>query len=385
MVLLIAIILFYGIKVTTQLGNEGIEEQVGYGRVIINEAKHLLEDIPVTEVNKETVQRLRDIMYEDMGEALSRSVNIPDFRRHTLHYIVTIGGILLLFLALVFWYMDKHILRPFRELEAFAESMAKGCYDIALSMKRKNVFGAFTQAFDIMRNELMKARESEEAAKESKKTLMATLSHDIKTPVASIRAYAERLHGGGQIPDERRRKYLGVIMKKADELTKLTDDLFLHTVSDMDKLAFNLEDYGSLEVLEEILLPLYIQYDTKLQVQDAIPHIRISTDKLRLARVFGNIMANAYKYAPDSLMELSFQVKEDYLECTLRDHGEGVRPEDIPFLFAKFYRGQNGKAQGNDGAGLGLYIVKYIMDKTHGYVNCKNADGFHITIGIKRI
>ncbi len=197
----------------------------------------------------------------------------------------------------VFLYLHKRILKPFKNLENFAKLIAEGRFDISLTIERKNIFGAFTKAFDIMRNELKMSKEREEASIDAKKTLIATLSHDIKTPVASIRAYAEGLSGGVHITEERKEKYLGVIMKKADEITSLTDDLFLHAISDMEKLAFDIKAYESKEVLEEILLPLYIQYDGKLKVMDALPLTCIVTDKIRLAQIFNNILSNSAKYA----------------------------------------------------------------------------------------
>lgn len=383
MCIIMGLALFFVMTIKKQFSNEVIEEKVGYVQVTLNEIKHITKDIEITEHNKESMDQLNQIVESNIIQALVESTDLEQAGNKMIIYILTAGFIMLIFLMLVFLYLHKRILKPFKNLEDFAKLIAEGRFDISLTIERKNIFGAFTKAFDMMRNELKMSKEREEASIDAKKTLIATLSHDIKTPVASIRAYAEGLSGGVHITEERKEKYLGVIMKKADEITTLTDDLFLHAISDMEKLAFDIKAYESKEVLEEILLPLYIQYDGKLKVMDALPLTCIVTDKIRLAQIFNNILSNSAKYAKNSDIYVSFVVKDGYLECIFRDNGDGVLPEDLPFLFDKFYRGKNTDKLKIPGTGLGLYIVNYIMEKTDGYVRCRNQNGFEVTIGIK--
>ncbi|QUI20805.1 HAMP domain-containing histidine kinase [Vallitalea pronyensis] len=381
--IIIALALFFMMTVNKQFSHKRVEEQAGYVQVMINEIKHITKDIEMSEHNQEAIEQLNQIVDHHVMEALTESTDIEKMGNTANRYILAAMCIVLIFLMLIFIYLHQRLLKPFANLEDFAKRIAEGRFDRSLEMQRKNIFGAFTKAFDMMRNELKMSREREEASIDAKKTLIATLSHDIKTPVASIRAYAEGLTGGVHITEERKEKYLHVIIKKADEITTLTDDLFLHAISDMDKLAFDIQTYHGKEILEEILLPLYIQYDGRLKVMGALPEVDIVTDKMRLAQIFNNILANSAKYAKDSDLYISFLEKESYLECIFRDEGEGVLPEDMPFLFDKFYRGKQIDALNIPGTGLGLYIVNYIMEKTDGYVRCRNQDGFEVTIGIK--
>lgn len=379
--IIIILTISFAFIVNRQFNNEVLEEKAGYINVTLNEIKYISNEISNNKGNKELIQQLSDRENKAMQE-LIKSTELEYIGDKIILYILIMGIIMLFFLILLFFYLHKRIIHPFDKLEDFAKLIAIGKFDVSLNIEHKNIFGEFTKAFDIMRNELKLAKEREEESIEAKKTLIATLSHDIKTPVASIRAYAEGLSGGMNMTKDRKEKYLNVIIKKADEITKLTDDLFLHAISDMEKMEFNTKAYNSKEVLEEILFPLFIQYNEKFKVIQGIPDKQIVTDKLRLAQVFNNIIANATKYANESDIVLSFLENEEFLECKFKDNGKGVEPEDIPFLFDKFYRGKN--TEKVHGTGLGLYIVKHIMEKTNGYVRARNSNGFEVTIGIKK-
>ena len=128
-------------------------------------------------------------------------------------------------------------------MKQFAGEVAKGNFDVPLEYERSNYFGDFTWAFDSMRKEITKARLNEKEAIENNKTVIATLSHDIKTPISSIRAYAEGLEANLDTTPEKRAKYLKILIRKCDEVTKLTNDLFLHALSDLDKLKINTEQF----------------------------------------------------------------------------------------------------------------------------------------------
>lgn len=290
----------------------------------------------------------------------------------------------ILFVFGFYTYLYFKIIKPFYKLEKFAGNVAAGDFDFPLEVDRNNTFGAFSWAFDFMRTELKHAKENEQEALQAKKTLVATISHDIKTPVSSIRAYAEALTGNMANTPERREKYLKVIMKKADEVARLTDDLFLHAISDMEKLSIEIGTYQAPALTEEILEPFFAQYGDNIQLKTEIPNISVSTDKRRISQVFENIITNAAKYAEGSEIDLAFRVEEGFLICSIEDFGGGIPAEDLPFIFNKFYRGKNAKEK--KGSGLGLYIVKYIMEKTDGYVKLQNTEnGLQVNLGIKII
>lgn len=284
--------------------------------------------------------------------------------------------LMLVYVLFVLGFLYVKILRPFEKLEEYAGEVAKGNLDISLHYERENFFGAFTWAFDHMRNEIVAARKCEEKAIRENKTIIAALSHDIKTPIASIRAYAEGLEANLEADYEKRCRYLAVIMKKCDEVTRLTNDLLQHSLSELSHLEIQVQRADIAEVLEEILSEL--EYE-EILLSEPIPGAELSVDRKRLAQVMENLISNARKYAPGSRIDIWAKSDEDKYEIHVRDHGAGIEPQDMPFLFDKFYRGQN--VGDVPGSGLGLYIVKYIMNRMSGQIELVNhEDGLEAVI-----
>lgn len=293
-------------------------------------------------------------------------------------------GICILFLFVVFGYVYVAILRPFDKMKGFAEQIAKGNFEVPLNYERSNYFGAFTWAFDSMRREITKARACEKEAIENNKTVMATLSHDIKTPIASIRAYAEGLEANLDGGPEKRAKYSSVIMKKCDEVASLTNDLFLHSLSDLDKLKLYPEELELSGFVASVLEELSVEKQD-IRWRETVSGMVVSADKNRLTQVIENIVNNARKYAKTEL-EISVVQSGKQAELHFRDFGPGIPDADVPFIFDKFYRGKNCGSE--QGSGLGLYIVKYVMEQLDGTVRLqKYKDGQEIilTLPVKRV
>ncbi|MGN1421828.1 MAG: sensor histidine kinase [Oscillospiraceae bacterium] len=291
-------------------------------------------------------------------------------------YLWVMFGVCSAVIFAAFLYVGAAILRPFEKLSGFAERIAGGDFDLPLNYERGNYFGRFTWAFDCMRREITSARACEKAAIENNKTVIASLSHDIKTPVASIRAYAEALEAGFGDNPEKRAKYLGVIMRKCDEVAALTNDMLLHSVSDLDRLKMEPEDIELCAFLSETAGGLSARGNILLNLPEY--QLRVSADRNRLAQAVGNIVGNAEKYAKTDI-EITAEKTDNGAEITFRDFGGGIPEEELPFIFDKFYRGS--RIGRENGAGLGLYIVKYIVTRSGGEVFAENLpDGFRIKI-----
>lgn len=286
-------------------------------------------------------------------------------------------GICLLFLLTVFGYIYVSVLRPFERMKQFAEKIAQGNMDFPLEYTRSGYFGAFTWAFDSMRREIIKARACEREAIENNKTVIATLSHDIKTPIASIRAYAEGLEAGLDDTPEKRQRYVSVLMKKCDEVSRLTNDLFLHSLSDLDKLQISQQEVELGALLENAAAELSGERGD-LYFEKPESAVFVMADPGRLLQLVENLVGNARKYAR-SRIEIGLSGKEGMAVLSVRDYGSGLDDEDVPFIFDKFYRGKNcGK---EPGSGLGLYIVKYLAERMGGTVSLHNhADGLEVLV-----
>ena len=272
-------------------------------------------------------------------------------------------------------------IRPFNTLQDFAKQIAKGNLDMPLKVYKNNYFGAFTESFDIMREELAKAKKGEYEANKSKKELVAELSHDIKTPVATIKAMCEVIPF--QTKDEKVIEKTEIIGRKADVIDSLITDMFHATLEELKVLKVN-----PAEELSTIIIPMIKQMDYfgKIHIHGECPECLIYADKLRLNQVIDNVINNSYKYA-DTDIDIDFseitEAEREGIVITLHDYGNGVSDEDMPLITEKFYRGAN--SDGCEGSGLGLYLSQLFMSEMEGELNCYNDNGFVVKIIIKKV
>ena len=264
--------------------------------------------------------------------------------------------------------------------------VAGGNLDTPLEMDRAHVFGAFTESFDIMREELKASREREEAAVQSRKELVAELSHDIKTPVASIKAMADVMSLTAK--DDVERETIAAINGKADQIDRLISNLFHATLEELEQLEVNVEELASTEILHMIQEADYMKKVTDSDIKEVV----ILGDKLRLNQVISNIISNSYKYAGTEISIKSYiekgleaernsRVGAGFLVIDISDKGGGVPEEELEMITEKFKRGSN--SEGKDGSGLGLYISKYMMEKMGGGLVChNNGEGFTVSLRI---
>ncbi len=269
-------------------------------------------------------------------------------------------------------YMHFTMIRPFRKLKGFAERIAGGNLDIPLEMDKRNLFGAFTESFDIMRSELKKARLAEAQAQQSKKELVAKLSHDIKTPIASIKAVSEV--GLAVATNEKDKANYTQIIGKADQINTLVTNLFTATLEELQQLTVTPTNTESSKVKTMLENADYLH---KATIPD-IPECLVYADSLRLQQVFDNIFANSYKYAKTDIV-VTAQKADNYIVIGIEDYGGGALPEELPVLKEKFKRGSN--AKNTEGAGLGLYISDYFMKEMQGELNIENGEhGLKVTV-----
>ncbi len=370
---------------------EAVRQEAEENPVKLNEVKQLIADGK----SDEAIENLDEIIesYDDAEDTKSRVV--------LLTWIFVIINILSVVIILV--YINIRILKPFEDMKEYASKISAGDLDSTLMMDRGNYFGAFTWAFDNMRREIVKSRRAEKEAIENNKTVIATLSHDIKTPMASIRAYAEAFEANMDTTPEKRQKYLSIMMQKCDEVSKLTNDLFLHSISEMDRLEVSSDKLDLVEFLEKDVRELFTEEsEYKIFLPEGVKEgIYINADRSRFLQIIENMKSNAEKYAKtpveiklevstvkgsnvEKTSDVSSDDKDYDIRLHFRDFGPGIPDEEIPFITGKFYRGKN---VGNEnGSGLGLYIVKELIDRMGAKLLILNSDpGLDMVMDIKRV
>lgn len=397
------LLLFFCMIATFEGSSFSSRDMVYYNeqRILIEEAMEHGQELPSIEQRYGCeILLLQDSRYEmDLQEALKSEALILDYRKKdtlkgkivwkdkAYHYqrlekslhsqVIWIWGSVLAGGYLLLGFLYIRLVRPFQKLETFTKQVAKGNLMFPLPIEKKDYFGAYTESFDLMREELKQARENEYRANQSKKELIAELSHDIKTPVATIMAACEVMQVKEKNPDTQEK--LTVISSKAKVIHELVNNLFHATLEELTVLKVEPLEESS-RCLQDMLQEAH--YYGKMILAGDIPECLIYVDALRLQQVLDNCLNNAWKYAGTAI-EVTFREEEAGIWIKIKDEGKGVPEEELPFLAEKFYRGSN--AKGKDGSGLGLHLSKVFMQKMQGDIEYYNEDGFVVQIYIRKV
>ena len=348
---------------------EGISYEVmdNDGRILVRTETGMPEDLGRATSERYTI---RDIKVD--GEVVGKLLISNDFtsmrsetQKNYERRFIIVALVEALLIALFLLWVYRNIIKPFEDLKEFASDIASGDLDKPLKMDRGNIFGSFTESFDIMRTELSEAKQKEYEAQRSKMELVSQLSHDIKTPVASIKALGELLEA--QSTDPKTKERLGSIVTKADNIDAMVSDLFTETLTELNELNVETSEQES-RILDRIIKDAdHMDLVTGSNVEECI----IMCDPLRVTQVVNNIIFNSYKYAGTKI-HLESHIEDDYLVVSFTDEGGGVSNDEIPMITKRFRRGEN--AKGKPGSGLGLAIAYELMEKMGGDLEVANAD-----------
>lgn len=344
------------------------------GDIIFKTKSGLSETVNMAIIHRDTIL---DVEVENVvvGKIIiyNDSVQMLQLNKQKVVIVLSVAMLIQCGICMVYiLYLNRTVIRPFHKLKGFAERIAGGNLDIPLEMDRKNLFGVFTESFDIMRSELKRARIAEAEANASKKELVAKLSHDIKTPVASIKAASEL--GIALTNSEKVRDNYMQIIRKADQINMLITNLFTATLEELRQLSVIPTDINSQEL--KIMFE-NADYLHRGIIPD-IPDCLLYADKLRLQQVFDNIFNNSYKYA-NTKIDITICRDNNCLVVGIEDYGGGVSMEELPLLKEKFKRGSN--IRDIEGAGLGLYISDYFLKEMYGELVIENGqNGLKVTV-----
>ena len=335
---------------------------------------------------------------------------LKDFRNKFL--IGAVICVLMVFIGMITFavYVDKNVITPFKNLKDFAAKVAQGQLNEPLQMDRDNMFGAFSESFDIMREELAESKKRELELQKKERELVASLSHDLKTPVTGIKVTSELLQmrlsvkenevsrsetevdnesadisGKGSESEQIEFTRADIdtmsqdakgIYQKAEQIDALVSDLFTAALDDLGEFKVSCNDEES-KVLNNIVK----SYDDRgLAVIGMLPEVIINIDKKRMSQVIGNVISNSYKYA-NTRIDISYRLSEGYLEMQIRDYGPGVPTDELDLITNKFYRGKKWQDTEKEGNGLGLYISKTLMNKMNGdLLTESDGEGLAVTL-----
>ena len=279
-------------------------------------------------------------------------------------------------------YFNRRILKPIKEISDSAKGIIAGNYDLEVirtysKTVAENEVGDLTYSFELMRDELKQKQIREEALKKSQQELISCISHDLKTPISTIKAYGEGLRDGVARTPKLQEDYVNIIISKTNLLTDMINELLIISNAQLNQLEINRQEVYFVEYFRNVIkeLEIYVnQNSIAFNYEIKTPDIIVNIDTKRITEVLYNIVDNSIKYIGDKegRIEISAEREDKNVLIKIRDNGIGISPDDIPHVFDKFYRAEKSRSSRIPGSGLGLSICKYIIDQHNGEIYCKS-------------
>lgn len=323
----------------------------------------------------ENIDVLRELSKEDI--MIGAMIN-----RRLMEYLV-IAMMLILFMtsSIITGWLNKDIYKPLKELSIAMQRISTGDFDYHMANRRDDEIGVLFDNYEQMRLQL-KENEEEKAQNEKKsKELVSNISHDLKTPITSIKGYVEGIMDGVADTPEKMDKYIKTIYNKANDMDRLINELTTYSGIDSNKIPYhfhilNVSDYFS-DCVEEVGLDLesknmHLNF-TNLVSADTC----VVADPEQLKKVINNIISNSVKYMghDNGVIDIRILDEIESVKIEIEDNGKGIESKDIGNIFERFYRTDSSRNSLQGGSGIGLSIVKKIIEDHGGYVWATSKQG----------
>lgn len=301
---------------------------------------------------------------------------------------LTLATILLVFATgiamAVGFFLAETVTSRIQQLTEAARQVASGSLDIRLQVNGRDEMALLAHSFNDMVAQLQAADRKQKELDLLRRDLVAWAGHDLRTPLTAIRAIIEALADGVINDDDTRQHYLRTAQANVQSLSHLIDDLFVMSQVDAGGLQLNLEQGAISDLISDTLE----KFSTRANEQEIELAGYVSPgcdpvgmDIQRIDRVLSNLVGNALRHTPrhGSIMIRVGRV-DQYVMVSVQDTGEGIRSEDLPYVFDRFYRGEKSRNPATGGAGLGLAIAKGIVEAHHGMIGIESkiGEGTHV-------
>jgi signal transduction histidine kinase len=267
--------------------------------------------------------------------------------------------------------LEKRIMVPIEALRQGVDEIAKGNYNVQVECRIPNDIGLLIASFNEMARELLQGEKMKAEYEENRKTLIANISHDLKTPITAIQGHIEALLDGPAVTKEKQGKYLRIIYHNTAYINRLIDDLFLFSKLDMQKLELHYEQVRIRVYLHDLMEEYQLEFEEKnikcrfSDLLEGDPYAYL--DGKRFHQAFNNIIRNAVKHGPDQglCIRVKLYRQGNWIAVDIQDNGPGIPQDKISYIFDRFYRIDTERTKDLESTGLGLAIAKELI-KAHG-------------------
>ena len=287
--------------------------------------------------------------------------------------MILTATIILVFTALsVGLWIYRSIAVPLVKLKKATQNIKEGNLDFVLEVEGKDEFSQLCQDFEEMRRRLKESTEEKNLIEKENKELISNISHDLKTPITAVKGYVEGIMDGVADTPEKMDRYVRTIYNKTNEMDHLINELTFYSKIDTNRIPYtfsklNVEDYFS-DCAEELGLEMETKGIELVYANYVEKDVQVIADGEQIRRVIHNIVSNAIKYMekPKGIIQLRVKDVGDFIQVEIEDNGKGIAAKDLPYIFDRFYRTDVSRNSSKGGSGIGLSIVKNVLEQ-HGF------------------
>ena len=316
---------------------------------------------------------------------------VPEIKA-LLGEMLLLGVLIISFMGglLIMW-IYRSLLRPLHKLQEATKQIRDGNLDFTLDVDDEDEIGMLCQDFEEMRLRLKESQEEKLQYDKESKELISNISHDLKTPITAIKGYVEGIQDGVASSPEKLNKYIRTIYNKANDMDRLIDELTFYSKIDTNKIPYNFSKINVAEYFGDCVEEVGLDMETRgieLGYFNYVDEdVVVIADAEQMKRVINNIIGNSLKYLDKKKGILNIRIKDDgdFIQVIIEDNGKGIAAKDLPYIFDRFYRTDSSRNSSKGGSGIGLSIVKKIIEDHGGrWATSKEGIGTEIHFVLRK-
>jgi signal transduction histidine kinase len=361
-------------------------------------AADIYDRLPGFEKERVGETTTQSIYYDDMGKLVRQmDFYFPDGSEGSFFVITRINSIIsrklfvdmsiaimvILIITSLFLtrWISRGVFEPINKLNVAMQNIAEGNLEYMLPDKNDGEIGELYRNYEDMRLRLKESIDEKILAEKQNKELVSNISHDLKTPITAIKGYVEGIMDGVADTPEKIDKYIRTIYNKANDMDRLINELTVYSGIDTNRIPYhfhkiNVSEYFR-DCVDEVGLDLESRNITLNYSSLVSPDTLIIADPEQLKRVINNIINNSVKYMDKPKGEIDIRILDeiDSIRVEIEDNGKGIAPRDLPNIFERFFRTDASRNSAQGGSGIGLSIVKKIIEDHGGYIWATSKEG----------
>lgn len=306
---------------------------------------------------------------------------VPEVKSMIWEMLFTGMIILVLTGVILTVWVYKSILKPLGMLQKATKEIKNGNLDFSLEVEEEDEIGSICQDFEEMRIRLKESTEEKIQYDKENKELISNISHDLKTPITAIKGYVEGIMDGVASSPEKLDKYIRTVYNKANDMDRLIDELTFYSKIDTNKIPYtfskiNVSSYFR-DCIEEVGLDMESQNIELGYFNYVDEDVMVIADAEQMKRVINNIISNSVKYLDKKRGIINIRIKDvgDFIQVEIEDNGKGIAAKDLSSIFDRFYRTDSSRNSSKGGSGIGLSIVRKVIEDHGGRIWATSKEG----------